>query len=72
LIFYGTNSLLFYGECDNVISVSAGVKGCSSDVHGFCSASSAAAILAIAVLVLVKLLVNVPPTDFMCKARRVD
>jgi hypothetical protein len=72
LDFYGTNSILFYGECDNAVSVSAGVKGCSSNVHGFCISNAAAAILAIATLVLVMWLVNFLYADFMCKARRVD
>lgn len=61
-----------YGERYNVVSVSAGVIGCSSAVHGFCCSNITAVILIVASFVLVILLVNFPPTDFMCKARRMD
>ena len=37
----------------------------------FCRSNSTAVILTIATLVLVMLLVKWPPSDFMCKARRV-
>jgi hypothetical protein len=70
--FYGTNFVFVYSERYSVVRASARVKSCSSDVHSFCSPNATAVILTIATLVLVMLLVNCPPPDFMCKARRVD
>ena len=70
--FSGTTFVFVYTECYNVVRVSAGVESYSSDVHRLCSCNATAVILTTATLVLVMLLVNCPPSDFMCKARRVD
>jgi hypothetical protein len=66
-IYDGTNFVFMYVERYNVVRVSVGVKGCSSDIHRVCSSNAAAVILTITALVLVMLLVNFPPADLCAK-----